>query len=440
MAVDVQVEELDSIRRRLVVQIPPQMVSDELETTVREFARTAKIPGFRPGKVPRQVVERRFGERLRADVLDRLMRRSLAEALQQEQISPLGPPEVVTEDDGPADGLRYAATVEVKPLTVAHDYRGISVERPIVPVQDADVDAVLERWRQSEAQLNPIEGRETAQAGDVAVLDLVARSNGEVLGRSEGRPLAIGDSGVPAPFDEALVGLTIGHERTIRVDYPSDHDDQRFAGRSVDFQARLHALSSRSVPALDDDFAKDHGECDTLAALREKVRARLEADARRRGDAEARRVLLAELGRRHAIEVPRAMIEQRLETMVDEVRQEWKQRRLWPPNETEMVERLRVELGESARDQVKVALVLDAVVRQESIHVDDEEMDERLGALADQADAPREQVEAFYRRPEVRAEMKARLLQAKAVDFVLAHADVVDVQKEANVADDSESN
>ncbi len=440
MAVDVQVEALDSIRRRLVVQIPAQAISDELETTVREFARTAKIPGFRPGRVPRQVVERRFGDRLRADVVDRLLRNSLAEALQQEQIAPLGPPEVVTEADEPQQGLRFAATVEVKPHVEARDYRGIHVERPIAPVTDGDVDAVLERWRESAAQLLPIDGRDTAEMGDVAVIDLVAKADGKVVGSSDGRPLAIGDSGVPSPFDESLVGMAVGSERTIRVDYPTDHDDERFAGRTVEFQVKLHGLSTRSVPTLDDDFAKDHGESDTLAELRAKVRTRLEAEARRRGDAEARRSLLAELARRNDIDLPRSMVEQRLESMVDEVRQEWKQRRLWPPNESDLVERLRAEFDPQAREQVKVALVLEAIVRQEGIQVDDPEMDERLAALAAQADAPREQVEAFYRRPEVRAEMRARLLHAKAVDFVLGVADVVDVQKEANVADDSESN
>ena len=151
MSYEVQVEELDAVRRRLKITVPAREVQEEIEGAVRELARSAKVPGFRPGRVPRGVLEKRFGDRLRADVNEKLMRSSLAEALEKEHIAPLSPPEILTTPDDDDGCLRYSATVEVKPVVEAHDYHGLELDRPLAPVEPAEIDAVLDRWRESQA-------------------------------------------------------------------------------------------------------------------------------------------------------------------------------------------------------------------------------------------------------------------------------------------------
>src|SRR5207248_1799541 len=157
----------DPLRRRIAVEVSAEEVTTEIETAYSQLARAAKVPGFRPGHVPRPVLERMFGDRVRADVFGKLIQRSYAEAIQQQQIAAVGQPEIITEQAEPGAALRYSATVEVKPEVVADHYTGIAVERPRMPVAESDVDGAIERLRQSLAQLHPITDRGDVQPGDV---------------------------------------------------------------------------------------------------------------------------------------------------------------------------------------------------------------------------------------------------------------------------------
>ena len=165
MTFKVDVETVDALRRRLAVEVSAEEVQTEIEKAYAELGRAAKVPGFRPGRVPRHVMERMFGDRVRADVFGKLIQRSYAEVIEQQQIAVVGQPEIVTEQAEAGAPLRYRATVEVKPEVVADHYAGLEAERPLVPVSDADVEATLERLRQSLAQLQPITDRADAQLG-----------------------------------------------------------------------------------------------------------------------------------------------------------------------------------------------------------------------------------------------------------------------------------
>lgn len=440
MSFQVQVEQLDSVRRRLVVEVPADEVAGEVESAVRQLARTARVPGFRPGRVPRGVLEKRYGDRVQADVCDRLVRESLVQALEQEKISPVGPPEIVTEPGDAGAALRYSATVEVKPEVQVRDYRGIAVERPLEPVADATVDAWLERLRQGHTQLQPIEGREHAESGDVVTADIEGSVAGKPLPRREGRQVELGADGVLPEIEAALFGAAVGDVVPVKIAFPADHQDRELAGQQGELRFTVRGLSRKLVPDLDDEFAKDISESESLADLRADLRRRLEAEAGQRADAEMRERLLAELLRRNAeIEVPRAMIERRLDAMVADVREEWQQRRLWPANDADLVKRLRADLAEKARERVCTALLLEAVARQESIDVSESEVDDLIEGLARDETENNEAVRSFYQRPEVRASLGLRRLQDKVIEFLVAQAQVTTVEKENDVADAPES-
>lgn len=440
MSFEVQVEKLDAVRRRLVVTVPAEEVAVEFEGAVRDLARSARVPGFRPGRVPRGVLEKRFGERLRADVGERLMRSSLTEALEQEKIVPLAPPEILTESAVGDGVLRYSATVEVKPEVIARDYSGIELERPLQKVDEKTVDEFLERLRQAHAQLNPVEERTILQRGDVAAVDFRATVDGRAMEPVEGRQVEIGASGFPPGFDDALEGLAVGESRTVKITYPAEHSEQRLAGKEVSFDVKLQGLFAKSLPALDDEFAKDVGDCSSLAELRERIRDRFVAEAAQRADAQIRRAAMAALANRHGdVELPRSMVERRLESMIDEVREEWKQRRIWPASDGEIVARLRAEFESQARDQARLALVLEAIGRQESVEVVETEIDDAIEQMIAGAEVPPEQAAAYARHPEVRASMRARLHQSKVLDFVVSQARVTTVEKESDIADVQES-
>ena len=434
MTFKVDVETVDSVRRRLAVEVPAEEVSAEIEKAYAQLARGAKVRGFRQGRVPRPVIERLFGDRVRAEVFEKLIQQSYAEVVEEQRIAAVGHPEIVTEQARPGEALRYSATVEVKPEIVVQHYTGLEVERPLVPVTDADVDAFLERLRQSLAHLRPIIDRSTAAVGDVVTVDYQGHVDGRAVGRGEQREIEIGANGFPREFDQHLVGAAVGSELAFAVPYPADYGSAELAGKTVHFHVQVRALSHKDVPPLDDEFAKDHGECSTLDELRRRVRSRLEAEAAQHADEVMRQALLTALADANDIPIPNALVERRTEALMEEVWREWQQRRIRPKNETEALSRLREELQPRARQQVKIGLLLEAIAREEGVAVSEADVDERIAALVADAGAAADRVRAFYQDAEARRELRNRMLQARAVDTVARVARVTTKDRLPNVA------
>jgi trigger factor len=288
--------------------------------------------------------------------------------------------------------------------------------------------------RQSFAQLHPITDRSTVERGDVVTLDYEGHVDGKLAGRREGRLVEVGASGFPPEFDDYLVGAAVGVEQTFDVTYPVEPRVGELSGKAVRFRVTVRALAHKDVPVLDDEFAKDHGDCATLEELRARVRGKLEADAAAHADEVARRAALQKLAEVHDIPIPQAMVERRTEGLMREVRREWEQQRVRPKNEAEALARLREDLTPRAREQVKVALLLEAIAHQESLRVDDADLDERITAMATAAGQAAERVRALYQDPEARQDLRAQLLQARALDAVLRQARVTTVSAENSVA------
>jgi trigger factor len=439
MTLKVDVQTVDALRRRLDVEVPAEEVSAEIERTYAQLARSVKVPGFRPGRAPRPVLERLFGDRVRAEVFERLIQQSYTEAIEGQQIAVVGRPEIVTEQAEPGAALRYNATVEVKPDVVADRYEGLEVERPIVTVTDADVDAFMERLRQSFAQLRPITDRTNVEVGDVVTLDYEARVEARVVGRAENREVEIGANGFPPEFDQQLLGAAVGADLNFEIAYPADRGGPDVAGKTLLFHVHVRALSRKEVPALDDEFAKDHGECSTLEELRQRARQRLETEATQHADDMMRQNLLDALAKVHDIPVPTAMVHRRTEALVEEVWHEWQQQRIRPRNEAEARERLHSDLEPRAQQQVKIALLLEAIARQEGISVSDDEVEARVAAMATEAGTAAERLQAFYRDANARRDLGARMLQARAVDIVAKRAKVTTVERSTSVAEAKEN-
>jgi len=434
MTTKIAMETLDAVRRRLAVEVPADEVAAETERAFADLGRAARVRGFRPGRVPRPVLERLFGDQVRGEVFEKLIQRTYAEAIETNQVFAVGRPEIVTEQLGPGEPLRYRATVEVKPEVVADRYKGLEIERPLPAVTDADVRGALEHMRESFAQLHPVTDRATVERGDVVTLDYAGHVDGKLAGRREGRLVEVGASGFPPDFDAHLIGAAVGTEQAFEVTYPAEPRVGELSGKTVHFRVTVRALARKEVPALDDEFAKDHGDCATLDELRGRVRGQLEAEAAAHADELGRRAVLQKLAEVHDIPIPQAMVERRTEGLLREVLREWEQQRVRPKNEAEALARLREDLTPRAREQVKVALLLEAVAQQEGLRVDDADVDARIAALATAAGQAAERVRALYQDPDARRDLRAQLLQARALDAVLRQAHVTTVPAENSVA------
>jgi trigger factor len=415
-------EELSPVRKRIEVEIPAGTVQSELDRAFAAVGRQARLRGFRPGKAPRPVLERAFGERVRRDVLERLIGESLQQAVETHRLAVVGTPDVEAEGLTPGQALRYAATVDVRPVIEVRDLGGLHAVRPSAAVGDAEVDEVLESLRQSVARLRPIEGRQIVEAGDVVTVDVTSRVDGGEPVRREGVMLEAGGGTFPQALERLLVGLPLGACRTFEVRYPGEYPNRNLAGKTVHFEVEVKDIRLKELPPLDDDFARDHGKCDTLAELRARIRADLEERAARRAEVVAREAIVDELIARHPFEVPPSLVARRTEALLASLDLELPSD---PAARETQLERLRAEIRPRAERDVRAELVLDAVAAHAAITVSDDDVAAEIAALAAREGRAPERVRAFYERPEARAALRARLVRERALAHVMRHATIV---------------
>jgi trigger factor len=429
----VALETVDAVRRRLAVEIPAGEVVAEIDRAYDQLRRKARVPGFRQGRAPRPVLERLFGDQVRADVFGRLVSESYAEAVREQNIDPVSQPEIVTERAEPGEPLRYSATVEVRPAIVASGYDGLAVERPLRPIGEDDVDRFIESMRQSQAKLVPIADRRIAQRGDVATIDYQAHIGERLVGRGERRLVEVGGEPNDGPGAH-LDGVEIGQPTSFAIDYPAEHSNPDLAGQHVAFNVTVSALARRELPEVDDAFAASAADCTTVDDLRRRVREQLVATAQRDADAAVRGTLIDRLVTSHDFEVPQAMVDRRTDALVEDVLEGLGNRRPPASREEAVRAQLRSELHDRARAQVKAGVVLDAIAAQEHLHIDDAELDARIDRLAEAAGKARERVRALYQDAGARAGLRSRLLQEQAIELVVQRAAITNIEPGSGVA------
>lgn len=429
----VALESVDAVRRRLAVEIPAAEVTAEIERAYEQLRRKARVPGFRPGRAPRPVLEKMFGDQVRADVFGRLVQESYTDAVRDQQLQPVSSPEIVTERAVPGEPLRYSATVEVRPAVTAAGYDGLAVDRPVSVIGDADVDRFLTNLRERHATLVQVSDRREARDGDIATITYEARIDGAVVGRGDQRLVEVGGEGNDGP-GARLAGAQIDAPTDFEVTYPADHSNPDLAGRTVRFDVTLRALALRDVPPLDDAFAKAHADCETVEALRALVREQLEAAAAREASTAVRSALVSQLVAAHDFEVPPAMVDRRAELLAEEVLDGLGQRRPPASREAEFRTRLQRDLQEQARNQVKAALLLESIAEQERVAIEEAALDAHIDRLAETAGKARERVRALYQDPGARAGLRGRLLQDRALDLLVERAKISDVERPSAVA------
>jgi trigger factor len=420
-AAKVTLEELGPSRKRLQVEIDAPTVQAEIDRAFALVGRQARLPGFRPGKAPRRVLERVFGDQVRREVLGRLVEESFHHAVHEHQLAVVGQPEIDADVLTPGDALRYSATVDVRPEIALGDLGRFDVVRPVTTVADADIDRVIDSLRESVAQLRPIDDRHVIESGDVVTLNLASRMEGAEPVRREGLLLEAGGGSFPQALERQLIGQHRGARLTLDVPYPADYTNPSLAGRTVQFDVEVVDLRAKELPALDDDFARDHGRSDTLAELRGRVRADLERQGEERADGAVREAVLDQLLARHPFEVPASLVERRCEAMVASL-----DVRLPPgADEEEALGRLREQLRPRAERDVRIDLLLDALAERDGLAPDDAAVSSEIEALATREQQSPERVRALYERPEARSALRVRLGRQRALERLVGSARIV---------------
>jgi trigger factor len=444
-ATQITVEDLGSTRRRLDVEIPKEAVSAEMDRAYGRVQQQARIPGFRPGKVPRKILEKHYGDQVRADVLSHLIEHSYATAVSEKGLRPVGSPEIVPETVEAGQPLRYSATVDIWPDITIDEYKGFPAKRSIRTVMDEHVDQGLEQLRDSLAELAPIEDRQVAEAEDFAAFDYDATADGKAVGegRRENRLAQIGAGQVPTEVDQCLDGMSVGETKTIEVDFGEDYPDASVAGKKVSFTITLRGIRKKVLPEANDDLAKEHGECDTLGELRGKIRDRLAASFSAETESAVRDQLIDELLQRNLFEAPASLIEHQLDGLVEDLLARFGPHADAVRRDPDRLGEIRDKFRVQAERQVRAVLALDSLVRQQSIEIDDDEVQAKVDEMAGHAGENAQRMKSSFAEPAAREDLRARIAREHALSKIVEAANIEEVEaadiSEPDVADSSEN-
>jgi len=421
---EVRVEEVGSLTRRLEVVLPSEMVTRELEAAYDKLKGEINLKGFRKGKVPRKVLEKNYGPKVEYDVADRLIQETYFDALEEVKLDAVVHPEVREhrfQDDGT---FFYQAEVDVRPVFELVEYKGVEVEMPELVVTDQDIEAELEKLRREMAPLRSVTDREIAN-GDIAVIDFEAYDQGVLMKHVGGKDYSVdvGSGQVGPEFEEKLVGLKAGQEATVSIDFPAGFSNPILAGKKIEFRIVVKEVKERVMAELDDEFAKDVGEgFASLADLRSHLREqRLKAmEERQRGDLVDR--VMAEILKRHEFEVPPRLVAHEISAMIKELEDNLENRGLSLEAAGITRESMIEKYQDGAAKRIRGDFILKKIAELEEIKVSDEDISKGFQRIADQYNMPVAEVQKYFHSRNELLPFMHELLTEKILDFLVGSA------------------
>jgi len=411
-------------RRELELEIPADEVSKAMERVAKEFAKVARVPGFRPGKAPITLVRRRFADDIKGEVLQSLVPERVEKAVNEQKLTPVSQPKVEQLDFNDGQPLKFRAVFEVLPEFELGNYKDLQLEMPVMDVVDEDVTKTLEDMRERAAAFAPAEGRPVLD-GDFVQLKLTGTPEGE------GEPLQadsvlchIGAEETMAPFNENLRGVNIGDHKDFDVPYPADYPDAKLAGKTYHYSVEVLGIKTKKLPELNDDFAKDVSDATTLDELKKKIREGLEHQRDHKQKDLLREKVLGEIVKLHDFPVPQSLVEHQMDVRLERVVRSLAQQGVDPRAVNIDWVSLRKRNEDRAKDDVKAELIVDRIATAENIDVTEEEVEHELQHLAGHSNESAEAIRARLTKQGTLDRIKAKLRSDKTLDWLAQNARV----------------
>jgi trigger factor len=414
----VKVESTGTLERRMRVELPAERIEKEVESRLKSVARTAKIKGFRPGKIPAKVVKQHYGVQVRQEVLTELMSKSYSDAIAQENLQPVARPMIEPEATDDSKDFAFVATFDVLPEVTLKDLDKIEVSRPEVDITDEDKDDMLTNLRKQRATWNVVE-RESKD-GDRVVVDFDGRIKDEPFPGGQGTevPVVLGQGAMLPDFEKALFGVSAGDEKTFKVKFPKDYHAEDLQGKKVDFSIKVHKVEEEELPPLDDSLAELYGVSDGgLEKLRSDVTQNMRREADQKIAAEIKEQALEALLDANPIEVPNSLKNQEAHSMQHEA-----MRRLGiedhdkaPPQES---------FAEGAERRVRLSLLVHQLIDDQTIVLDQEKLKARVEELCSSYENSDEMVARYMSDPQIMSQFEPMILEEQAVDWLVENGKV----------------
>lgn len=429
-----QLKEISPTRKQIDIEIEADAVRAVYDRVSDNYAKAANVPGFRPGHAPRGVVRSRFKDQIRTEVLRELLPNAVQEAMTEHNVAALGEPELNLENtEGLSQlgqqPLSFNVNVDVLPDIKLGKYKGLEASRRTRPVKDEDIDRVIEQLRENSASLEPVEDR-GAQPGDT----VTANFHGKFVNDPDAEPINVedvdvilGGEGVVQAITDNLTGTKPDEEKTFSVDYPEDFSAKGLAGKLVEYTAKVNAVRVKEVPEVDDEWAQSLGdEIESLDQLREKLRSDLEARANNEAEGNVRTELLRKLVEAHQLELPERLVAHQTEHRFESVVRDMISQGIDPRNPELDWEKARDSLKEQATYELRSSLLLEHIADEEKIDVSDQEIEDEINAIADASRQTPQQVRDVLTKQGGERSIAPRLRNRKALDFLVANANVTD--------------
>jgi len=415
--------EVNATRKNVRVEIPTDVVDAEIDRIARDYSRKARVPGFRPGKTPPRVIKQRYRDQILHDVAHDLIPRAVDNALREKGLEAVDTPDVrdVTIEEG--HPLTFTASFDTVPIFDPGDLSTIAFRRASSAINEEAVQLSLQRLRDRAARFEPVEGR-GVDHGDTLVVDLERRDAGGTPDRHTDVSVELGAKANPPGFDEQLLGLEVGATKAFTIHYPADYPIGELASTDVSYTVTVKGLKRRVLPELDDEFAKDLGEFDTLDALKTRVREDLEHEAKHAAEREDRAELMKQLATRLPFEVPASMIEREVNRRLEDFARRLVDQNIDPRQAGIDWTAFRESQREVAREAVAAALVLDEVTRREQLDVSEDEVEREVERYAERTGRTPAAVRAALDKEGGLSRVHASLRREKSIDFVMARATI----------------
>ncbi|XPF94134.1 trigger factor [Colwellia sp. RE-S-Sl-9] len=417
----VSVETTQGLERRLTISVPAESVDVEVKNRLRHIAKTQRINGFRPGKVPPSVIQKRYGKSVRQEVAGELMQRNFVDAIVAEKINPAGRPNFVAKSNEEGKALEFEATFEIYPEIKLNDLGSINVEKPKVEVTDKDLDEMFVTLQNQHKTWK--ENKRKSKKGDKLTIDFTGRIDGEDFegGKAEGFELEL-DAGRMIPgFETDIIGMKVGEEKTIKVTFPEDYHAENLKGKEAEFDIVVHKTEGPVVPDIDEEFAKLFGvEEGGVEALRDEVRKNMSRELTQAVKAKVKEQVIDGLLAAHDIDIPASLIAQE----VDVLRQQAMQRFAGQMDPNNLPELPAEMFEEQAKKRVKTGLLLGEVIKVNELKVDENKVNELIASAASAYEDPKEVIEYYTTNKELNQQMQNVALEEQAVEVVLASAKV----------------
>ncbi|AEE22156.1 trigger factor [Paraglaciecola chathamensis] len=424
----VSVETTQGLERRLTITVPAESIDSQVKSRLQQLAKTQRINGFRPGKVPVSVIKKRYGQAVRQEIAGEAMQRNFYEAIVQEKITPAGMPNFEMKTDVDGQDLEFVAAFEVYPEVEVKDVEKIEVEKPVVEITDADLETMMETLRKQHATWKEVKRK--CKKDDRVTVDFVGTIDGEEFegGKAENFELEMGKDRMIPGFEKPIVGAKTGEEVVADVTFPEDYHAEALKGKEAQFKITVNKVEGLSLPKVDEEFAKLFGvEDGDVEALNTEVRKNMQRELEQTLKANVKEQVIEGLLANNELELPKALVDQEINALREQAKQRFSQQQ---GGNVDNLPELPADLfQENARKRVSIGLLLGEVIKTEELKVDSAKVDALIETAASAYEDPQEVIEYYKTNDELMQQMQNVALEEQAVEVLLSKANVKEVTK-----------